>query len=144
VDARLAFRGLAQPAGVSALAEDGSGDIGSCPISVAGAGSGAGAAGAMLAGFATFFGAAFFTAFFAAGALFGAAFFAFLATALLGFFDGRAFFFATLRFATARFAFATGRFFPLRFFFAMVSLLLAVVRLLCRRVVPKKSAVICA
>ncbi len=135
-------------AGVSALAEDDSDDIGSCPISVAGPGSGdgagAGAAGAMLTGFATFFGAAFFTAFFAAGALFGAAFFAFLATALLGFFDGRAFFFATLRFATARFAFATGRFFPLRFFFAMVSLLLAVVRLLCRRVVPKKSAVICA
>jgi hypothetical protein len=130
---------------VSALAEDGSGDIGSCPISVAGAGSGAGAGaiGAMLAGFATFFGATFFTAFFAAGALFGAAFLAFLATVLLGFFDGRAFF-ATLRFATARFAFATGRFFPLRFFFAMVSLLLAVVRLLCRRVVPKKSAVICA
>jgi hypothetical protein len=44
---------------------------------------------------------------------------------LLAFFAGRAFFFATLFFATARLAaFACGRFFPLAFFFAMVSHLL--------------------
>ena len=55
-------------------------------------------------------------------------------------------FFATF-FATVRFAFATGRFFALLFllfFFAMITFLLAVLRLLALRVAPKKSAVICA
>jgi predicted transporter len=88
------------------------------------------------------------TAFFAAGldAFFGAARFALFATfaVLLGFLDGRAFFLAVLLFAAVRFDFATTRFFPLPFFFAMVSLLLGVVRLLAVRVAPKKSAVICA
>lgn len=120
----------------------------------AGAGTGAGAIGAVLFGLAIgFFTGA--TAFLAAGALlagdfFGAAFFAlvaffglrafiaFFATfRLLDFFDGRAFFFATLVLAAARFAFAAGRFFPLPFFLAMVSILLTVRRLLGVRVAPK-------
>jgi len=136
--------------------DDGAG-IGSWPISkgsvAAGAGTGAGAIGAVLFGLAIgfFTGAA---AFLAAGALlagdfFGAAFFALVAffglravTAffatfrLLDFFDGRAFFFATLVLAAARFAFAAARFLPLPFlpffpfFLAMVSNLLTVRRLL--------------
>lgn len=52
------------------------------------------------------------------------------------------FFLACLTLATARFAFATGRFFALLFFFAMVTLLLAVLRLPVLRVSSKKSAVI--
>ena len=124
------------------------GDIGSCPISelcgIAGAGGGGGAT---LFGFIGFF-VTVLTAFFAAGldAFFGAARFALFATfaVLLGFLDGRAFFLAVLLFAAVRFDFATTRFFPLPFFFAMVSLLLGVVRLLAVRVAPKKSAVICA
>jgi len=119
-----------------------------------GAGAGAGASGAMLFGLAIgfFAGAA---AFLAAGALlagdfFGAAFLAFVAFfglrafiaffatfRLPGFLDGRAFLFATLVLAAARFAFAAGRFFPLPFFFAMVSILLTVRRLLAVRVAPK-------
>jgi hypothetical protein len=137
----------------------GGGDSGSRPKSELGVTTGVGAGamggatllGAAITGLATAFlaaGAALAGAFFAAalaGARFGAAFFAFLATfRLLGFFDARAFFFVTLDLAAARFAFATGRFFPLPFFFAMVSLLLAILRLLVVRVVPKKSAVICA
>ena len=121
------------------LVEDGGGDIGSWPKSelgvMTGAGAG-GATGATLLGFATGGLATLVTAFLAGGAdlaaaFFGAAFFAFLATfaGLLGFFDGRAFFFAALLLAAVRFAFATGRFFPLPFFFAMISLLLGVVRL---------------
>jgi hypothetical protein len=119
-------------------ATDGGGDIGSCPESEAGvnAGAGDGAIGATLLGFATGFFATLATAFLAAGAalagaFLGAAFFAFFAAfaGLLGFFDGRAVFFAALLLAAARFAFATGRFFPLPFFFAMISLLLGVVRL---------------
>jgi hypothetical protein len=140
------------------LDQDDSAGIGSWPRSkgsvAAGAGAGAGAIGAMLFGLtAGFFtgAAAFFTAGAAlAGDFFGAAFFAlvaffglracfaFFATfSLRGFFDGRAFFFATLDLAAARFAFATGRFFPLPFFFAMVSILLTVRRLLLVRVAPK-------
>jgi hypothetical protein len=134
--------------------EDGGGDIGSCPKSELGVmtGAGAGAAtGATLLGFATRGFAALVTAFLAGGAalaaaFFGAAFLAFFATfaGLLGFFGRRAFFFAALLLAAGRFAFATDRFFPLPFFFAMISLLLGVVRLLAMRVAPKKSAVICA
>ncbi len=148
------------------LDQDDNAGIGSWPISMgsvaagAGTGAGAGAIGAMLLGLAIgfFTGAA---AFLAAGALlagdfFGAAFFAFVAflglraliaffatLRLLGFFDGRAFFFATLVLAAARFAFAAGRFFPLPFFLAMISILLTVRRLLAVRVAPKPSAVIC-
>ena len=146
------------------LDQDDSAGIGSWPRSkgsvAAGAGIGAGAIGAMLFGLTAglftgaaafftagavlvgdFFGAAFFAlaTFFALAALFGlAAFFAFFATfSLLGFLDGRAFFFATLDLAAARFAFAAGRFFPLPFFLAMVSILLTVRRLLAMRVAPK-------
>jgi hypothetical protein len=145
--------------------ELGAGGVGSNPrskVDVA-SGAGAGATGATLLGFALFMkmaGAAFFGAAFFAAAFFGAAFFdaaffgadlraaaffAFFATlGLLGFFNLRVFFFAALVLAAVRFAFATERFFPLPFFFAMVSLLLAVLRLLAVRVAPKKSAVICA
>jgi len=127
-------------------------EIGSSSLGAAGSaiGAGAGAIGAKLLGATIFFMAGFAAAFLAAGAAFGcaflgAAFFAFFATfTLLAFLDGRAFFFALLLLAAVRFAFATGRFFPLPFFFAMVSLLLAVVRLLAVRVAPKKPAVICA
>jgi hypothetical protein len=121
------------------LLEDGGGDSGSCPKSelgvMTGAGAG-GATGATLLGFATCGFATGVTAFLAGGAalaaaFFGAALFAFFATfaGLLGFFGRRAFFFAALLFAAVRFAFATERFFPLPFFFAMISLLLGVVRL---------------
>jgi hypothetical protein len=80
-----------------------------------------------------------------AAAFFGAALFALAFTGLLGFLDERAFFLTVLLlFAAARFAFAIGRFFPLPFFFAMVALLLGMVRLLVLRVVLNKSAVICA
>ena len=147
------------------LDQDDSAGIGSWPRSKgnvaagAGIGAGAGAIGAMLFGLATGFftgAAAFFTAgAVLAGDFFGAAFFAlaafalaaffglpvffafFAALSLRGFFDGRAFFFATLVLAAARFAFATGRFFPLPFFLAMVSILLTVRRLLAVRVAPK-------
>lgn len=126
-----------------ALLEDGGGDSGSCPKSELGVMTGAGAGGATgattLLGFATCGFATGVTAFLAGGAalaaaFFGAAFFAFLAlfatfAGLLGFFGRRAFFFAALLLAAVRFAFATGRFFPLPFFFAMISLLLGVVRL---------------
>jgi hypothetical protein len=149
--------------------ELGAGGVGSNPrskVDVA-SGAGAGVTGATLVGLtrlmmagaaffaaaffgAAFFGAAFFGAAFFDAAFFGAdlraaAFFAFFATlGLLGFFNLRVFFFAALVLAAVRFAFATERFFPLPFFFAMVSLLLAVLRLLAVRVAPKKSAVICA
>jgi hypothetical protein len=63
---------------------------------------------------------------------------------LLDVFAGRVFFFTALLFATVRFAFATGRLFALLFFFAMITFLLAVLRLLAVRVSSKKSAVICA
>jgi hypothetical protein len=133
----------------------GAGGVGSNPrskLDVA-SGAGAGVTGATLVGLtllmkmagAAFFGAAFFTAAFLGAALRAAAFFAFFATlGLLGFFNLRVFFFTALVLAAVRFAFATERFFPLPFFFAMVSLLLAVLRLLAVRVAPKKSAVICA
>jgi hypothetical protein len=84
------------------------------------------------------------TGFAFARAFFGAALFALAFTGLLGFLDERAFFLAVLLLAAVRFAFAIGRFFPLPFFFAMVSLLLGVVRLLAVRVALNKSAVICA
>jgi hypothetical protein len=139
--------------------ELGAGGVGSSPRSKVdvGSGAGAGVTGATLAGLtllmmagAAFFGADFLAAAFFGAAFFGAAFraaafFAFFATlGLLGFFNLRVFFFAALVLAAVRFAFATERFFPLPFFFAMVSLLLAVLRLLAVRVAPKKSAVICA
>ena len=70
-------------------------------------------------------------------AFFGAAFFATLSTlpVFLAFdfilaFAGRLFFFATLFLAACRLAFATGRFFDL-LFFAMVTLLLEIVRTQC-------------
>jgi hypothetical protein len=66
----------------------------------------------------------------------------FLALAFTLTFDGRAFFLATLFLAAGRLAFATGRFFDL-LFFAMITLLLEI-HTLAVRVVPKKSAVICA
>jgi ABC-type uncharacterized transport system permease subunit len=100
-------------------------------------------------GVAAFLGAAFLGAALLAAAFLGAVFLAFLATlALLAFFAGRAFRFATLLLFLAAARFACGRFFPLAFFFAMVSLLLGFdpfVRVAgLRRVAPKKSAVICA
>ena len=138
-----------QEAEGSAPVEGDGGDIGSCPISELGgiAGAGGGGGGATLFGFIIGFFVTVLTAFFAAclDAFLGAARFALFATfaVLLGFLE-RAFFFAVLLFAAVRFDFATTRFFPLPFFFAMVSLLLGVVRLLAVRVAPKKSAVICA
>ena len=104
--------------------------------------------GATLLGFATFFLATFFAV--VAGlrdalALLRAGFVAFLATffALLAVFAGRVFFFTTLLFAPVCFAVPTERFFDLLFFFAMITFLLAVLRLLAVRVALKKSAVIC-
>jgi hypothetical protein len=112
---------------------------------------GAGAA-ATLGGGATFFLATFFftvlvatgmdLAFLVAGlADFLATFFAPLTVfVLLDFFF--AVFFAVFALAAVRFAFATGRFFALLFFFAMVTHLLAMLRLVAVRVSSKKSAVI--
>jgi hypothetical protein len=109
------------------------------------------AGGALGAGFG--FGAAFFAAGLGAGAgfattfFFGAAFTAFLTFAFTfdfpftGVFFFTAPFLADARFAEPPLAFATGRFLDL-LFFAMVTLLLEIVRLKVR-VALKKSAVIC-
>jgi hypothetical protein len=126
-------------------------EIGADSPSAGGSTIGAGAA-ATLVGSTTFFLATFFfVRLVAAGtalaflvarlADFLATFFA-LPTlfALLDFFDAT--FFKGLALAAVRFAFATGRFFVLLFFFAMVTLLLAMLRLVAVRVSLKKSAVI--
>jgi hypothetical protein len=128
-----------------------SGDVGASAAGAAGgaaAGAGADAVGdAFFGGALGFgalgfevlgFGAAFLAAALALGFALGAALTAFLATlgappvflALLLAFAGRVFFFATLFLAAWRLAFATGRFFDL-LFFAMVTLLLEIVRTRC-------------
>jgi hypothetical protein len=143
---KRAIRGANAPPNGRAPTQEANGSVfvkgigrGSCPRSVLGvtSGAGGGATGATgfgraiglfgAAGFATAFaGAAFLRAtFFAFFAFFATAFFA--TFALPAFFDGRAFFLATLFLAAERFVFAAGRFFPLAlaFFFAMVGHLLA-------------------
>ncbi|HEV7611119.1 MAG TPA: hypothetical protein VGO37_04535 [Steroidobacteraceae bacterium] len=75
-------------------------------------------------------------------AFFGAARTAFFATLLVFAFAGRAFFFATLFLAAPRFAFATGRFFDL-LFFAMVTLLLEIVRTHCESSPEKVCCHLC-
>lgn len=105
---------------------------------------GGAAAGAVRLTFAVFFLATFFfAAFRATGAALAFVFLRadFALLDLAGFFVGRVFFFAALLFAAVRFAFATGRFFALLFFFAMITSLLAVLRLPAVRVSSKKSAV---
>jgi len=128
-------------------------DIGSRPQDSDGSDTGASAAGDTFFGLASFFLATFFAVFLTAEvalvfvfAFLRAGFDAFFTTffALLDVFAGRPFFLTLLRFSAVRFAFATGRLFALLFFFAMIGVLLAVLRLPGGRVSPKKSAVICA
>jgi hypothetical protein len=83
--------------------------------------------------FATFF-AAFFTAFLA---LFLAELFAFAFTA------GRVFFLATLFLTEPRLALATGRFFDFLLFFAMINLLLEIVRTRCESSPEKVCCHLC-
>jgi hypothetical protein len=90
------------------------------------------------------FGAAFLAAGLAFGLAFlGAALTAFFATLDLALtFPGLAFFFAALFLAVGRFAFATGRFFDL-LFFAMVTLLLEIVRTRCESSPEKVCCHLC-
>jgi hypothetical protein len=133
---------------VSTPADAAGSEIGGCSAVADGSTIGGGATGANFRGLGVFFFAAVFTASLGLGGDFAflledfgalfATFFALPADFAGVFF----FFFVVLLFAPAYLAFPIGRFLILLFFLAMISFLLAVLRLLVR-VVLKKSAVIC-
>jgi hypothetical protein len=124
-------------------------EIGGCSAATLGStDDGGGAMGADFRGFAVFFFAVFLTASLGLGGDFAfllGGFVALFATffALPADFAGLFFFFVVLLLAAVYLAFPTDRFLVLLFFLAMVSFLLAVLRLLIMRVALKKSAVIC-